>query len=238
VTTPANNRRKWRPSLIASCFFRSYQRATLPLFSLTPQGLPNQLIQQTEAELIAQSAALSRFPPRIRNRIPESVAHRTRFACRTKTIDEPYQPIWPALELASEACCPPRPEARAPRRIRSRLVASRARHDTDLIATQNVTLAGFRRSIRTAYHCWAATKSASSPRASRRSQPGAAVDAHAASARAHLRHDQPVAAIDEPGTGMRVFTRCRYRARSGRGFVDAFAHARNVFKYLYGGARN
>jgi signal transduction histidine kinase len=144
----ANTRRKWRPSLSLVVFFVLTSVLTLPLFSLYfLKVYQNQLIQQTEAELIAQSAALSAvFHREIETAIPESVALGARVPpAAPKPPDEPYQPIWPALELASESVLPPRPEARAPPAPSDpAFVALGARMIPDLIATQNVTLAGFR----------------------------------------------------------------------------------------------
>ena len=102
----ANTRRKWRPSLSLVVFFVLTSVLTLPLFSLYfLKVYQNQLIQQTEAELIAQSAALSAvFHREVETGIPESVALGTRVSpAAPKPSDEPYQPIWPALELASES---------------------------------------------------------------------------------------------------------------------------------------
>ncbi len=108
---------KWRPSLSLVVFVVLTGVLALPLFSLYFLKLyQNQLIQQTEAELIAQSAALAAvFHREIETAIPQGVAlgaRRFRRAAQ-KPPDEPYQPIWPRLELANESVLPPRPEARA-----------------------------------------------------------------------------------------------------------------------------
>ena len=120
----------------------------LPLFSLYfLKVYQNQLIQQTEAELIAQSAALGAvFHREVETSIPQDVALGTRVPpVAQKPSDEPYQPIWPTLELVNESVLPPRPEARAPSMPADpAFVALGARMMPDLIATQNVTLAGFR----------------------------------------------------------------------------------------------
>ena len=121
---------------------------SLPLFSLYfLKVYQNQLIQQTESELIAQSAALSAvFQREVETTIPQDVALGTKVPPPPqKPPDEPYQPIWPKLELANESVLPPRPEARAPAAPADpAFTALGARMMPDLVATQNVTLAGFR----------------------------------------------------------------------------------------------
>ena len=69
-------RQKWRPSLSLVVFLVLASVLALPLFSLYFLKIyQNQLIQQTEAELIAQSAALSAaFHREIETTIPQGVA--------------------------------------------------------------------------------------------------------------------------------------------------------------------
>ncbi len=68
--------RKWRPSLSLVVFLVLTAVLLLPLFSLYfLRVYQNQLIQQTEAELIAQSAALSAvFHREIETAIPQGTA--------------------------------------------------------------------------------------------------------------------------------------------------------------------
>ena len=83
-------------------FSRSDQRALLPLFSLFfLKVYQNQLIQQTEAELIAQSAALGAiFHREIETGFRKASPSARRFRrSRKHRPAEPYQPIWPRLEL-------------------------------------------------------------------------------------------------------------------------------------------
>ena len=81
-------RQKWRPSLSLVVFLVLVSVLLLPLFSLYFLKLyQNQLIQQTESELIAQSAALAAvFKREVETAIPQSVAlgHED-SACRAKT---------------------------------------------------------------------------------------------------------------------------------------------------------
>jgi len=234
----ANTRRKWRPSLSLVVFFVLTSVLTLPLFSLYfLKVYQNQLIQQTEAELIAQSAALSAvFHREIETGIPESVALGTRVPpAAQKPSDEPYQPIWPALELASESVLPPRPEARAPPAPSDpAFVALGARMIPDLIATQNVTLAGFRlldpNGIVIAGRNEVGLSLAHLEEVSQALQ-----GRFIAVLRVRIsRHDQPSLYSMSRGTGMRVFTAMPVIVRDQvAGVVYASRTPSNVFKYLY-----
>jgi signal transduction histidine kinase len=234
----ANTRRKWRPSLSLVVFFVLTSVLTLPLFSLYfLKVYQNQLIQQTEAELIAQSAALSAvFHREIETGIPESVALGTRVPpAAPKPSDEPYQPIWPALELASESVLPPRPEARAPPAPSDpAFVALGARMIPDLIATQNVTLAGFRlldpNGIVIAGRNEVGLSLAHLEEVSQALQ-----GRFIAVLRVRIsRHDQPSLYSMSRGTGMRVFTAMPVIVRDQvAGVLYASRTPSNVFKYLY-----
>ncbi len=144
----AVTRRKWRPSLSLVVFLVLASVLSLPLFSLYfLKVYQTQLIQQTEAELIAQSAVLAAvFHREVDSGFPKDIALGIKVEpSRQSPAYEPYQPIWPALELANESVLPPRPEARAPTAPPDpAFVALGARMMPDLVATQNVTLAGFR----------------------------------------------------------------------------------------------
>ena len=74
-------RQKWRPSLSLVVFLVLVSVLLLPLFSLYFLKLyQNQLIQQTESELIAQSAALAAvFKREVETAVPEGVALGTRI---------------------------------------------------------------------------------------------------------------------------------------------------------------
>jgi hypothetical protein len=96
----------------------------LPLFSLYfLKVYQNQLIQQTESELIAQSAALAAtFHREVETGIPQTVALGVRLPpAAQKPPGDPYQTIWPRLELANESLLPPRAGRARPPRRRSRL---------------------------------------------------------------------------------------------------------------------
>ncbi len=145
---PVNTSRKWRPSLSLVVFVVLTSVLVLPLFSIYfLKVYQNQLIQQAEAELIAQSAALAAtFRREVETGIPPGVALGAKVApVAPKPSEEPYQPIWPELELVSESVLPPRPAARPPTAPADPAFAALgARMAPDLVATQKVTLAGFR----------------------------------------------------------------------------------------------
>jgi hypothetical protein len=155
---------KWRPSLSLVVFLVLASVLLLPLFSLYfLKVYQNQLIRETESELIAQSAALAAvFHREVESTISQDVALGAKAAPAVQApTDGPYQPIWPKLELANESVLPPRPEARPPALSPNpAFVALGARMTPDLAATQNVTLAGFRLLIPTASSLPAARNSA------------------------------------------------------------------------------
>jgi hypothetical protein len=142
--TPA----KWRPSLSLVVFIVLVSVLLLPLFSLYfLRVYQNQLIRETESELIAQSAALAAvFHREVESTIPQSIALGTKLApAEQRQPADPYQPIWPKLELANETVLPPRPAARPPAApVNPAFAGLGVRMAPDLTATQNVTLAGFR----------------------------------------------------------------------------------------------
>src|ERR1700677_1013033 len=89
---------KWRPSLSLVVFLVLASVLSLPLFSLYfLKVYQNQLIQQTEAELIAQSAPLAAvFHREVETSIPKDVALGTVIPpAAPKPSDVPSQPIWP-----------------------------------------------------------------------------------------------------------------------------------------------
>lgn len=141
-------RRKWRPSLGQIVFSVLALVATLPLVGLFFFRIyDNQLIRQTQAELIAQSSVLAavyaeevaarratgltlgaEIPPALRPDPPDSVT-----------------PINPALDLMADDLFVRRPDARPPSRpAEPGYVAIGARLMPIVLETQKITLAGFR----------------------------------------------------------------------------------------------
>jgi signal transduction histidine kinase len=234
----AGTPRKWRPSLSLVVFIVLVSVLLLPLFTLYfLKVYQNQLIQQTEAELIAQSAALAAvFHREIETSIPRDTALGTRLPlAAAQPPAGPYQPIWPTLELVNESVLPPRPEARSPATPADpAFVALGARMMPDLIATQNVTLAGFR------------LLDPNGIVIAGRDEVGLSL-AHLEEVAEALRgqfsgalrvrvskHNQPALYSISRGTGMRVFTAMPVIVRDQvAGVVYASRTPSNVFKYLY-----
>lgn len=135
---------KWRPRLSVVVGVMLTAVLCLPLASLVLfRFYENQLIRQTEAELIAQGAALgAAFAVGLR----DDVAIDTLPAAPVETNDparEPYRPIEPALDLASDAVLPPRPAAQPAER--GSVLASQGERFAEILeATQRSTLTGFR----------------------------------------------------------------------------------------------
>jgi signal transduction histidine kinase len=236
--SPANTSRKWRPSLSLVVFIVLTSVLTLPLFSLYFLKLyQNQLIQQTEAELIAQTAVLAAvFRREVETGIPPGVPLGTSLPLSTqRPADEPYQPIWPKLELANESVLPPRPEARTPGAPADPAFAALgARMMPDLVATQNVTLAGFRllepNGIVIAGHEEVGLSLA------HLEEVREALGGHFSGVlRVRIsKHDQPSLYSMSRGTGIRVFTAMPVIVHDQvAGVVYASRTPSNVFKYLY-----
>jgi signal transduction histidine kinase len=230
--------RKWRPSLSLVVFLVLTSVLLLPLFSLYfLKVYQNQLIQQTEAELIAQSAALAAvFRRDVETGIPQGVALGTRIPpAAQKPSDEPYQPIWPKLELANESLLPPRPEARPPSAPADpAFVALGARMMPDLVATQSVTLAGFRLLDPNGIVI-AGREDVGLSLAHLQEVAEALQGRFSGALRVRIsKHDQPSLYSMSRGTGMRVFTAMPVIARDQvAGVVYASRTPSNVFKYLY-----
>jgi signal transduction histidine kinase len=229
---------KWRPSLSLVVFLVLTAVLLLPLFSLYfLRVYQNQLIQQTEAELIAQSAALSAvFHREIVTAVPQGTALGKTIPPDTqKSADEPYQPIWPRLELANQSVLPPRPEARAATAPADpAYVALGARMMPDLVATQNITLAGFRlldpNGVVIAGREEVGLSLAHLPEVAEALQ-----GRFSGVLRTRIsKHDQPPLYSTSRGTGVRIFTAMPVIVRDQvAGVVYASRTPSNVFKYLY-----
>ena len=236
--TSANTSRKWRPSLSLVVFLVLASVLSLPLFSLYfLKVYQTQLIQQTEAELIAQSAALSAvFHREVESGFPKDVSLGAKVPpLRQNPADEPYQPIWPALELANESVLPPRPEARAPAAPADpAYVALGARMMPDLVATQNVTLAGFRL-LEPNGIIIAGREEVGLSLAHLEEVSQALQGRFSGVLRVRIsKHDQPSLYSMSRGTGMRIFIAMPVIVRDQvAGVVYASRTPSNVFKYLY-----
>ncbi|MCZ8107653.1 MAG: ATP-binding protein [Burkholderiales bacterium] len=136
---------KWRPplSLIVAamlCFAVSLPLGGVFFFRI----YENQLVRQTEAELIAQSAMLAAaIRADLQSRPPSDIALGPP-APPVPATDEPYRPIAPDLDL-TEPLLPRRPEAEAAARPASPAARALGERMAPLLGdAQRVTLAGFR----------------------------------------------------------------------------------------------
>ncbi|MBZ9796947.1 sensor histidine kinase [Mesorhizobium sp. ES1-4] len=143
--------RKWRPRLATVVVAILILVMALPLVGLFFFRLyENQLIRQTEAELIAQGAAIAAIyaqevrdagisPDKLGAPMPQAGGN----ASRAPDPDGRYRPIEPGLDLASDYVLPTRPAA-MPATADPAFAAIGARLSGILDATQKTTLAGFR----------------------------------------------------------------------------------------------
>ena len=144
-------RAKWRPRLGLVVLAILIIVMALPLVGLFFFRLyENQLIRQTEAELIAQGAALAAiYAGEVRDAAfrPKSSARwrpqSTAPPQRSTALDEPYRPIEPPSTSPSTACSPTAAGCRAGDADPA-FAAIGARLARMLADTQMTTLAGFR----------------------------------------------------------------------------------------------
>src|SRR5262249_33779204 len=140
---------KWRPTLGMITAALIAAALVLPLVGLVFFRLyENQLVRQTESELIAQSAMLAAIYGREIEAAPEGAfpigPARPPFD-PARTVDERYAPIVPMLDLALSPILPARPasqQADKPLGPDAILLGQRLEHITR--ETQLTTLAGFR----------------------------------------------------------------------------------------------
>ncbi|MER9654365.1 HAMP domain-containing histidine kinase [Mesorhizobium sp. M0152] len=139
--------RKWRPRLATVVVAILVMVMALPLVGLFFFRLyENQLIRQTEAELIAQGAAIAAIYARdVRDAgiPPEKLGVPMPQANPSRSATPDYRPIEPRLDLASDTVLPTRPAAMAAIPDPP-FAAIGARLSGILDATQKTTLAGFR----------------------------------------------------------------------------------------------
>ncbi|MGO4706182.1 ATP-binding protein [Microvirga sp. 2MCAF38] len=136
---------KWRPTLGLIVFVVLSTVMTLPLVGLFFFRLyENELIRQTEAELIAQSAVLAAIFAREVESTPGLVLGDL-IPELPSTPGETYHPIEASLDLTSDDLLGRRPEARPPSApLSSAFAEIGARLQPVALRTQSVTLAGFR----------------------------------------------------------------------------------------------
>ena len=151
--------KKWRPTLGQIVFVVLVTVLALPLVSLFLFRLyENQLIRETEAELIAQSTVISavfaRDVEQSKEPLPLGQSVRpvqktvkSSFASKTRhnVIEDPFQPIVASLDLTSSGMLGTRPPASRPQiQVNPGYLEVGRGLQPILSRTQRVTLAGFR----------------------------------------------------------------------------------------------
>lgn len=136
---------KWRPRLATIVVAILIMVMALPLVGLFFFRLyENQLIRQTEAELIAQGAALAAIHAQeVRDAGIPAEKLGAAVPADSDNPDSPYRPIEPRLDLASDRVLATRPAATVAT-VDPAFTAIGARLSGILAETQKTTLAGFR----------------------------------------------------------------------------------------------
>ncbi|MEM7507096.1 MAG: HAMP domain-containing sensor histidine kinase [Pseudomonadota bacterium] len=143
---PVSTGRKWRPSLGQVTLAVLIVVVTLPLVGLFFfRVLENQLIRETESELIAQSAVLAQIFAREVEAAGDALPRGKILPDDAKPDpSRAYDPILPSLDLTSADLLPARPDGRrAPAASAQALEIGRRLRDLGR-DVQKITLAGFR----------------------------------------------------------------------------------------------
>ncbi|WP_214473937.1 HAMP domain-containing sensor histidine kinase [Mesorhizobium sp. dw_380] len=231
---------KWRPRLATVVVAILILVMALPLVGLFFFRLyENQLIRQTEAELIAQGAAIAAIyardvrdagiaPEKLGTPMPQANGSASRSA------DGPYRPIEPRLDLASDYVLPTRPAAESATADPA-FAAIGARLSGVLDATQKTTLAGFR--LLDPRGVVIAGRGEVGQSLAEVEEVRAALDGHYASALRLRIPDQPTPPLYSVsrGTRVRVFVALPV-AVDGKvaGVVYVSRTPNNIIKHLYG----
>jgi signal transduction histidine kinase len=138
--------RKWRPRLGLVVFAVFAAVLALPLAGVFFFRIyENQLIHETESELIAQSVMLAAVVAHELDASPPPGEELGPAVAPPATEGGRYAPLAPKLDLAGDAVLPRRPDAEpAPRPAAADYVELGARLAPIMIETQRETLAGFR----------------------------------------------------------------------------------------------
>jgi signal transduction histidine kinase len=139
------SKERWRPRLATVVVAILIVVMALPFVGLFFFRLyENQLIRQTEGELIAQGAVVAAvYASEVRSAGISADKLGAAMPATRDTINYPYEPIEPRLDLASDDVMPTRPAA-LPAAADPDFAALGARLDGILEETQKTTLAGFR----------------------------------------------------------------------------------------------
>jgi two-component system, OmpR family, sensor histidine kinase CreC len=163
---------KWRPSIGLVVFAVLASVAALPLVGLFFfRVYDNQLMHQTQAELIAQSRVLAAVYAReVEAHLGAGIPLGAEIPAEARADPERLTPIRPTLDLAGDDLRRRRPDALpASAPADPAYVEIGARLMPIILDTQNVTLAGSEFSIRTASSSPGAMKSGNRWRISRKS---------------------------------------------------------------------
>jgi signal transduction histidine kinase len=231
---------KWRPSLGLIIFTVLGIVTALPLAGLFFFRIyENQLIRQTETELIGQSVALAvSFAREADETLPAGFplgATPPAPPITRRGETGPFQPILPTLDLAADDLKPRRPDALPARSPPApEMLALGARLYPDTQAVQRATLAGFRLLDRNGVVIAGRDEVGQSL---------AHVEEVAAALRGEVRTVMRVRVSDSPppplysvsrGTGMRLFAAVPVVARGQvAGVVYASRTPSNIFQHLY-----
>lgn len=141
-------KKKWRPTLSMIVLAVLMVVMTLPVAGLFFFRLfENQLVRETERELIAQAAVLSAAFQQAYHARQNGLVPRGAILAEELLPDpnEPLAPIVPGLDLASDAVLPPRADGRRPSRPPHPAYRAIGSSLTPIIRTTQIsTLAGFR----------------------------------------------------------------------------------------------
>jgi two-component system, OmpR family, sensor histidine kinase CreC len=236
--TLAPVRRKWRPTLGQIVFAVLTTVMALPLIGLFAFRLyDNQLIRQTEAELIAQSTVLAAvFAREVEARIPSGIALGQELPVDARPgPPEPFSPIKPDLDLAGNDLLGRRPDAHP-------AAAPPAAAYLDIGATmlpllretQKVTLAGFR--LLDPAGTVIAGRDENGLSLAHVAEVAAALQGHYRSALRIRTRDKPPPPIYSisRGAGLRVFSAMPVIVQNHvAGVIYASRTPRNIFEHLY-----
>jgi two-component system, OmpR family, sensor histidine kinase CreC len=140
-------KQKWRPSLAMIVFAALTTVLALPLVGLFFFRLyENELIRQTEAELVAQCAVLSAlFEREVAAAAGGQPAAGPSAPADAFPDADRYAPVEPSLDLAGSDILGPRPDGQVPERQPDAAVLEIGRRLAPILAdTQRITLAGLR----------------------------------------------------------------------------------------------
>lgn len=140
--------RKYRPSVAAVLIIVNLMILMLPLASIVFFRIyENQLVRETENELIVQAAVLSAaYKQALRQAMPDNANYGRKIVpAETALVDEYYEPVLAQIDLASDPVLPPRPDATQSAAPPDPVALEAGAGITELfLEAQRATLAGMR----------------------------------------------------------------------------------------------